>query len=201
MGMCVGCGFTHALQAFPTPRAGLDIRSARKLYYGAQRHDDMPGGEYSFWCRPKYSGTTVGAGADETKREGFIEAYRWALSLDDLLSGLSWFGGAVLGIPWTEGMEDIDKDGISHPGGKEIGGHCIYAYSIEVRSQKSEVSRQTADPNFIVHPSSIIVSLWQSWGTRGGRNGIYHVTADDLWNLMKGYRGQACFLEGKKPCP
>jgi hypothetical protein len=187
-GRCVGCGITHALQAFPMPRAGLNLKTATQLYYGAQRRDNMPGGEYSFWCWPKYSGTTVLAGADEAKRQGYVSTYRWAFSLDDLLAGLAWSGGAVLGIPWSDGMENIDANGLSHPGGQSLGGHCIYAYRLTV-----------PDSHTPTHPHShTIISLWQSWGNRGGRNGIYHVTAADLWDLLKGYKGQACFLEGKK---
>lgn len=165
-GACVGFGWTHARAAQPRRVARLSERDARALYARAQLVDEFPGQE------PQMSGTSVLAAAKLLAADGDIDNYRWAFTMNELLSWVSRKGPAVLGVPWFEGMIDADpKTGRIAPTGEQVGGHCLIANGVSL-------SRGT-------------VRLHNSWGPGWGRGGACEITFDDLYVVLR-QNGEAC---------
>lgn len=161
-GACVGHGWGHEICAEPFPRT-IEHSVCFDIYRGAQLIDDWPG--------ENYSGTSVLAGAKMAVNLGFIQEYRWAFGLQDLLDALSHFGPAVLGVNWYEGMSNPDADGYIRPTGQQTGGHCIVAIGVNVEER--------------------YVLLHNSWGTGWGENGRCKISWDDLATLLE-QGGEAC---------
>jgi hypothetical protein len=112
-GACVGYGWAAELMARPFEVGGRDnptIRGmapreyARLVYKEAQKIDRWPG--------EGYSGTSVLAGAKMVKQHGFIDSYRWAFGIDDVLDTLVAQGPVVVGIPWHQGMYRTRPSGL-----------------------------------------------------------------------------------------
>lgn len=161
---CVGHGLTHALLSEPYYTPGLDAEFAREeVYYQAQRRDPWPGGEYP-GARPKYSGTTVQAGLEALKDAGYIRGWKTAYTFEQLLTGLSFIGPAVIGSRWFAGMTKPDKLGFLRPAGSLTGGHCYI-----IRAQ------------YLGHQR---FRLANSWGTQWGDDGECYINFDDFRKLM-----------------
>lgn len=173
-GACVGFSIAHELAAKPV-EVKVTEGTARMIYFAAQRIDPWPGGAYP-GANPQYDGTAVLAGVKMAQSLGYCDGYKWAFGLNELLEGLAWFGPAVLGIPWHEGMVP-DAMGRIRVSGEVIGGHAILAKGLDVR-------RKT-------------VTLHNSWGTDWGRGGDCTVSFEDLAKLLKN-QGEAVFLTGRR---
>lgn len=163
-GACVGFAWAHELIAVPYPIQTTDAM-ARTIYREAQRVDE--------WDGEAYEGTSVLAGAKIVAKWGFIEEYRWAFSIDDVLNTLSHFGPVVFGLPWLDSMFEPGPDGILDCTGKEIGGHAILGRGLRL-------NRGTP-----------LVKWRQSWGRDHGKNGDVLIRVDDLERLLK-MGGEAC---------
>ena len=159
-GECVGYGSTDALASQPYPMPGIhdpatpgsDASTPGLIYSTAQRIEgDVPDDQ---------SGTTVHAGMAACKQLGYIAAYRWALTLIDIIDSVQKLGPVVLGIPWTADMMDVDSLGFVRATGNVVGGHCICAVGV-------------------AHDLSYVI-LQQSWGASWGREGLCYVSAHDL---------------------
>jgi hypothetical protein len=189
-GACVGFSFGHELAAKPQVVSGLTNRYAREsIYWEAQKIDQWDGGAYPGGT-PFYEGTSVLAGAQINKRNGFYESYSWALSIEELARGLAYFGPCVLGIDWFEGMYDTDAKGYIHPYGNIVGGHAILAHSIKIvyKTLWSWTARTWADVDW----DRSYVVLWNSWSERWGVNGTAKISLRDLEHLLLS-NGDACF--------
>lgn len=174
-GACVGFGITHGLLA--EPRMGstrtFTAKFAReKIYYEAQKSDPWPGGEYP-GAYPIYSGTSVLDGLKQAKKIKKISSYRWAFGIDDMLVGLGYFGPAIVGTNWLEGMTEPGVDGRIRATGWPMGGHCYLVSAFNVHSQ--------------------LLTIHNSWGLGWGINGTAKISVSDFEKLLQG-GGECAFI-------
>lgn len=162
-GACVGFGWSGELLARPSIVPGVNDDSARRLYHAAQQVDE--------WAGDDYEGTSVLAGAKVVHSAGFMDEYRWAFSLDDVLLTLGYHGPVVIGVNWRSGMWDIDPEGYVHATGDVVGGHCVFLRAVNVRRAG--------------------VLIQNSWGIGWGMNGCAHLSWNDLEALLND-QGDAC---------
>jgi hypothetical protein len=139
---CVRYGLLHLLQLTPIIRADA-FQLTTKLYAWAQNNDPWPGSE------PTYYGTSVDAGLrylrhfdainnlpEPPTRTGLIKEYRWAYSMDEVITRLSLpakegGGPMVVGTDFYSGMDVYPENGDGYvqrnqwtPSGNVLGGHC-----------------------------------------------------------------------------
>jgi Papain family cysteine protease len=179
-GACVGFGWSHELAASPATVRRLTDSYARDVYKEAQRIDQWPGEDYS--------GTSVLAGAKVCLARGFMDEYRWAFSIDDVLRALSWEGPVVIGIDWMDSMFRPRPSGLLDVrSGSVAGGHCL---TILGHSMKGRLRGEKPRP---IH----VVRLRNSWGSDWGRNSDCYMRVEDLeWLLDRD--GEACVPVGRK---
>lgn len=161
-GACVGFAWNHEAAARPVVRQ-VTHAAARQTYLRAQQLDQWPG--------EAYSGTSVIAGAKAMQERGWLQEYRWAFSLDDLILAVGYKGPAVLGLDWYQGMFRPDSDGYLRPTGRLMGGHAILCHAVSVRER--------------------YFWLWNSWGRGWGVGGRAKISFDDLAGLLAA-GGEAC---------
>jgi hypothetical protein len=107
---------------------------------------------------PFYEGTSVLAGAQVVKAAGYIHEYRWALTIEDLVTAVGYHGPAVIGVDWYEGMFATDADGFIHPTGRLMGGHCVCIVGVKaVRGADGKLDPLRS--YFLIH---------NSWGAAWG---------------------------------
>ena len=171
-GACVGFAWAHELIARPSEVSGIDAAFARRqLYWSAQRRDRWDGGEYP-GARPLMAGTSVLAGAKVVADLGFIEEYRWADNVHEVMAAVGFVGPAVLGCRWYAGMREPDARGFIHPTGPLRGGHAVLLMGVRVRRTDGAVDLER---------SSFLVQ--NSWGPQWGRDGRCRITARALASL------------------
>lgn len=164
-GACVGFSWAHELAARPYELA-VDTTTAMTLYRRARTLDEWPGEDYD--------GTSVLAGAKAVMERGWIGAYRWAFSLDDLVLAVSHEGPAILGIYWHAGMMEPDRYGWVRRTGGVVGGHAILCRGVNVPGQ--------------------YFLLRNSWGPGWGAHGDCKVRFSDMADLLDD-DGEACVPE------
>jgi hypothetical protein len=163
-GACVGFSMTHELIARPAEVRGLDGKFAREqIYWEAQKIDPWPGGSYP-GADQRYEGTSVLAGVKMLKKLGYIDSYRWAFGLDDLVMAVGHAGPAVLGVPWYEGMFNPWSCGHLHIDGQVAGGHAILCKGVSVK-----------DRTFTLH---------NSWGPAWGNGGDAIISWEEMDRLL-----------------
>lgn len=189
----MGFGWTAELQAQPSVAGGTSGQIgpypaqyfATYVYHEAQQVDDWPGNDYE--------GTSVLAGAKVIRTEGYIDSYRWAFTIDDVIDALIEIGPVVLGIPWFESMYETRPSGMVEVDGRLVGGHCITltGYHPNIRLWR-EGWRERFE-----------VCRWRnSWGQTYGRNGDGYIRVEDLERLLWGrYGGEACIPIGRHVKP
>jgi len=162
-GACVAHGVTHEALARPKP---VDFRTHKlpdwavkarlvKLHGGTNQEIAQAFAFDAYdWCRrndewpgENYDGTSAAAGAKMAKNAGLILEYRWAETVRDFMTGISYHGPGCFAVDWMTGMMRPDSDGFIHPTGQVEGGHQIMCNVIAVSKFK--------------HPA---IGLWQSWG-------------------------------------
>lgn len=139
-GACVGMGtagwasaYTYRNQLAPNHKY-----LAFNIYHEAQRIDEWPGEDYD--------GTSVRAGLEVGRTEGFpldgnqqrlwVEEYRWATQVSDILDHLAFVGPVVLGMDWYSNFDRPQKHAFGDSQrqnffigegdlGHVRGGHCI----------------------------------------------------------------------------
>lgn len=162
-GACVGFAWAHELDATPVAIQGMTDARALEFYRRAQQIDEWPG--------ENYSGTSVLAGAKAVQEQDYLDEYRWAFGVEDVLLTLSNHGPVILGINWYESMYSPDPNQYIRPGGRIAGGHAIevIAYSHEARE----------------------IWLLNSWGPNWGWNGLCRMKVRDLDRLLS-EDGEVC---------
>jgi len=176
-GACVGFALGHELAARPAEVNGLTYRFlVENVYWEAQKIDPWQGGSYPK-ASPVYGGTSVLAGVKTVKKLGFIDGYRWAFNIDDLLYGLGHNGPAVLGLPWYEGMSNPNRKGFIKASGGIVGGHAVLAMAVNMKKG--------------------YVTIRNSWGKTWGKRGDCYIKFDELEALLK-RGGECCFLMKRK---
>lgn len=183
-GACVGFAWSHELAARPA-EVPTDAEFAKRIYNRAKQLDPWPG--------ENYDGTSVLAGAkavSELRNEDgkpYIDGYRWAFGIEDVLRVLGYKGPVVLGVNWYEGMYEPDSNGFIHFSGEVMGGHAILARAVKI------VWRNGHGPatlnNLDVERS--FVTLRNSWGRDWGIGGDCRISVLDL-NLLLRDQGEAC---------
>lgn len=176
-GACVGFACTHELVARPAEVRHLSGDFAREnVYWEAQKIDPWDGGSYP-GASPRYEGTSVLAGVKVLKKLGYIDSYRWAFSLDELVMAVGYCGPAILGLPWYDGMFDPHSCGYLHVEGSMVGGHAILCKGVNV-----------GDRTFTLH---------NSWGGTWGSGGDALVSWDEMDRLLH-ERGEAVVPMGRR---
>lgn len=162
-GACVGFSWASELGARPVV-VPVDNTRGLVLYRRAQEIDRAEGRHWD-------EGASVLAGAKAVKAAGHMAEYRWCFGADELATGVSWRGPAVIGIPWHRSMYNPGTDGFIRPDGDVVGGHAILVrgYSVKLR-------------RFL---------LRNSWGAGYGRGGDCYVSHADMAALLAD-QGDAC---------
>ena len=172
-GACVGFGIAHELAAAPAKVPDLSNKFAREsIYWEAQKNDPWPGGAYP-GASPRYEGTSVLSGVKVAQKLGYFDEYRWAFGLEDLILGVGHNGPAVLGVPWYDGMMEVNSAGFVGAVGNVVGGHCILCTAVDVRNKK-----------FTLH---------NSWGRGWGRQGECFISYESMDRLLRN-DGEAVFF-------
>lgn len=171
-GACVGFGWEHEKAARPVIVASASTEGARATYHEAQTVDEWPGEDYD--------GTSVLAGAKVVKAHGFMQEYRWALTLEDLMLTIGNYGPVVLGVNWYSGMFNPDDKGYIHVSGWLAGGHCILANGVNLKGR--------------------YFRLHNSWGPTWGVNGECFISFEDVERLLA-EQGEACVPIRRRSVP
>jgi hypothetical protein len=166
---CVGMGVAAAantLEMAATASAAslrglLQKEDALQLYARAQQLDSVSG--------DSYAGTSVLAGMKAGQEAGLWSEYLWAFGTRPLAQAIMQVGPAVIGIPWTTGMEDPDPGGVIRPGGAAAGGHCMALVGL--------VTSRPGGPWFVAQ---------QSRGPAVGDHGLVLIHHKDLARLLAG---------------
>lgn len=170
-GACVGFGIAHELAAIPV---SVDITEAdaRWIYEEAKKIDVWPG--------EAYEGTSVLAGLKVAKTRGWIDEYRWAFGLEDLIRSIGRKGPVILGLNWYTEMMRPDRNGFIHKKGIIEGGHCILGRGISVKyfmkGDKYSIANVDKKKGYAV--------LHNSWGQSWGYNGLCKISLEDLEALL-----------------
>jgi hypothetical protein len=169
-GHCVGFGWSNELAGDPVRIGPVDDAFAHAMFYAAQTEDRKMGNNWS-------DGASVLAGAKAVKSLGYIEEYRWAFGIDEVLHALMT-GPVVLGVDWYDGMYETDKRGLVNVSGSVVGGHCITSFGF---IPKMRFGLKRID----------VVPWVQSWGLGYGRRGIGYLPVEQLATLLSA-GGEAC---------
>lgn len=161
-GACVGFAWAHEAGAYPK-RWATSNEVAFDVYRRARQLD--------IWEGEDYDGTSVLAGAKSAVERGWLKEYRWAFSLDDLLTAVSRTGPVVMGTWWWSEMWEPDERGFIEPRGQRIGGHAYIINSVSVRRRD--------------------VGGVNSWGLGWGDKGRFRMTWDAVEALLHD-EGECC---------
>ena len=171
--MCVGNAWTGEAIAEPVSVPNLDEAVAQDIYHAAQEVDEWPG--------HNYEGTSVLAGAKVMKSRGFITSYRWALSADDAVKSIMYYGPGVMGCNWLENMFDPTSDYFLDVSGDSAGGHAILVYGVQLGADGK--------------PAYVLVK--NSWGPMWGRYGSAKIHMNDFAKLLAD-DGEFCIPVGRQ---
>lgn len=168
-GACVGFSWANELAARPTGIVGVTNTIAQEIYYEARKVDE--------WDGEDYEGTSVLAGAKVVHDHGYMDEYRWAFGIDDLIRAVAYKGPAVLGLNWYTGMMRPDSDGRIRPTGDVEGGHAILHPRVTSETYRIKSMRNRH-------------YLYNSWGTVDGWPWAW-LSRDDMERLLN-ENGEAC---------
>lgn len=172
--MCTCFSWSHWLEDGPLIQDGLGDRekplfNITNLYHKAQANDGLPG--------VNYNGSTVRAVAKILKSMGVLKEYRWANSIDEVVTCLLTLGPMVVGTRWYTGMFSPDSNGLVKPNGGMAGGHAYVLNGVDTESK--------------------IIRIKNSWGKEWGRNGHAFISFEDFASLLAN-GGQACMAVANK---
>jgi len=161
---CVAFAWTHWLEDGPVTQPGKGpIVEPDDLYDAARKVDEWPGEDYD--------GTSVRAGAKVLKARGFVSAYHWATTVEQMAATIIELGPMVVGTNWYTGMDDIDEVGFLRVDGKVEGGHAWLVNG--------------------VHIKHALFRMKNSWGRGWGNRGMALVSFEDMERLLR-EDGEAC---------
>lgn len=173
---CVAYAWLHFIEDGPitfAPRApgANPVENPKELYDECQLHDEWPGQDYD--------GTSVRAGAKVLQRSGYIEEYRWAFDIEQVVQAVMTVCPVVVGTWWYSGMSQPDPDGWIKVKGSRVGSH---AYVINGANSKEGFLR-----------------VKNSWGRDWGKDGYAYISFEDMARLIN-EDGEACVaIESVEP--
>lgn len=151
-------------------RVEVEVEGHRDLYDYAQYHDEWPGADYD--------GTSVRAGMQYIchPQVALASNYVWARTWEELIDYIKRVGSAppVLGIDWTEGMDNpvkIGNDYYIEPTGRVLGGHAICALWFDKKRDA--------------------LKLQQTWGKSYASNGIVYLKREHAQTVIFMWNGEA----------
>jgi len=127
---CVAYSCVGMLLSSPVRRRFDSLQSPAEVYRRAQRLDEWPGEE------PSYYGTSVRAGLKVLQEDGLISAYYHAQSMADVEAWVLTKHPVIVGVSWYQSFYSPDpKTGVIRiaPGSSVVGGHAflVAGYSRE----------------------------------------------------------------------
>ena len=168
---CGGFGFAAFMEHEPNIATYGD-EWALEFYFRAQDNDIWPGSERP-GSMPLSYGTSIAAIMQTAKQEGLITEHCRAYSIEEVIRGIDYYGSAILGLEWTEGMMNPrKKDGLCVPTGGSVGGHCTAGTFINRHR------------NIIGGPNS-----WPDWNEI--THGYWVMDLDDFAEVLR--RGECAF--------
>ena len=174
---CVGMGFTNMME-HEKGITSLGAGWATDFYFEVQRRDQFPGGEYP-GAIPQAGGTSIYDALTYAKELGLISDFVRARTIDEVLVGLCYHSsGAIFGLDWTEDMMMPDKNGLGHPTGRSVGGHCTFGRDYYL------------EKGIVRGPNS-----WPKWNSV--LNGDWAMHAESIDYCMR-KRGGECWFAVKK---
>lgn len=165
---CTIYSWLHAIHDGPVTHPYLKqkpLADPTTLYREGQTLDGTP-------HRDTYSGLTSDAAAKVMKRRGYIGEYRWALTLEEMITALLLAGPVTFGIWWREGMNHPDEKGMVRYEGEHWGaGHQFVIDGVNVDRRWFRCKN--------------------SWGRKWGKTGFFLMDFDDVWQALD-EGGEAC---------
>lgn len=160
---CVGFGWAQYGNTQPVDDHYVND-DGHKIYYEAKVIDGEPKAE---------DGSNVRSGAAAMKDRKRVAAYAFARTIAIAALWVKTHGTVVLGTDWTQDMFYPDADGIIHPTGGVVGGHC-YAWIgvVTINGQEYAV-------------------ILNSWNETWGKNGRAYILLTELEELFAS-NGEAC---------
>lgn len=183
-GTCVGHGWAGWSYGAPLMTKPSAIPTPFELYRRMVQIDEWRDNDHEATAPDSQLqfGTSVRAGVKVLQELGCVKSYLWTQDVEDVRAWhLAGLGGVVLGVNWSEGMEQTDADGVIHYTGRNLGGHCVkttgWSDTLKVRSGTLRTRRA--------------VRILNSWTRSWGQNGRAWVLDDDLDRLLKA-QGECC---------
>lgn len=139
---CVGHACYKLITSEPIVSEPFDRLTPSFIYTEAQKIDE--------WTGTDYDGTSVRAGLETLRKLGFVSNYFWAESAEQALEYILKFGPLILGVRWTDSMQNPDAQGRIKPKGNGGSGHAVMAYAARWREK-----------------TVTIRNSWGNWGKKG----------------------------------
>jgi hypothetical protein len=169
-GSCEGHAWTHELAARPVPISHKIAThdTAVRLYHQAQYADE-------YRETPPEEGSSTLGGAKVVQQAGYMDAYHWAASVEDIMRGIAYEGPGVCGSDWLDGMWDPRPSGLMEITGDAVGGHAYLIRGVVLKPRLKGESN--------VGPCLVMTN---SWGPGWGDNGSAYLPVEDfethIWN-------------------
>lgn len=165
LGSCTGNALAGAINTVPLHQPGtraLTEADAVKLYESATVLDGIAGS-----YPPDDTGSSGLGVCKAGMKAGYLTGYKHAFSIEAALASLT-VTPVITGIPWYEGFDEPDADGMVTIAGQIRGGHEIEVDAILSIGTLAET----------------VVELPNSWGTGWGLNGRFRMTGQTWAELL-----------------
>ena len=139
--------------------------STQDIYDWCQKNDE--------WDGEDYEGTSVHALMRFLQKNGFVESYEWATSVEELHAHLILRGPAVVGTSWYLDMFTPDREGFIRPTGSNAGGHAWLIRGSNANRTDPFTGKRGA------------FKMRNSWGRNWSKGGEAWVSFADMASLIE----------------
>lgn len=148
------------------------------FYKECQDEDEWPG--------TNYDGTSVRAAMKVLSREGYIESFQWAFTLEAAANHLLTIGPMVAGTNWYSSMMETDRNHFIriHAGAQTVGGHAWMLKGINLTKPCPDGSKGA-------------FRMINSWGRSWGQRGCAWISFVDFARLLR-ENGEAAASKERK---